>query len=149
MAASSSRRNAQAFRTRGGAHSERDAAAPTPSGTALSIAISEGPSVPYTNTSAPKEPRSGFQSVLLNSRYFDGSDRTGQDWTTRATTRTAATARTNPPADWHSARKIRSPRDGGEGLLAASEVMLVPTIARGRDGFHKSSAGGYVNPIRR
>src|SRR5438477_3344570 len=105
IAASNSRRNAHTFRNRGGASSERYAAAPTPSGTATSIAISDVTIVPYTNTSAPYWSPSGYHLVLVSTRYLPGSDRTGHALYTSTATSAAAIASTNPPADWHSQRK--------------------------------------------
>src|SRR4051812_46071297 len=83
MAASSSIRNAPTRFTHGGAISDMYAALATPSGTAISMAISDVTVVPHTNASTPNvglPPPGGFgtHSVLVNNRYSPARDRTGQ-----------------------------------------------------------------------
>src|SRR5262245_3708185 len=112
IAASNSSRNAHTFRSRAGASSERYAAAPMPSGTAMTIAIADVISVPYTNTNAPNDSRSGYQSVLVNNWYLLGFVRTGHDCTTSTTARPATTVRTNHAASWHTHRNVKSPEIG-------------------------------------
>ena len=85
-------------RTRGGAISDRYAAAPTPSGTATTIAIAAVASEPYTNSSDPYTPSFGFQSELVRMRNSPTRASAGHAWYTRMATSDAATHRTNSPA---------------------------------------------------
>ena len=62
--------------------------------------------------------------MLVSSRNFAGLGETGHDLYTSTATSAAATARTNPPADWHSQRKKVSPSDERTGWLAGEEIRI-------------------------